>query len=508
MRKWIALLLAGALCLSLCACGEEPPVVEETPAPEYSSTPVQVREFALAYDPTADMNPITGDSRVNRMLVSLVYEGLFRLDEHFAPQPVLAQGAEVDESGLTWTITLKEGVTFSDGTPLEAKHVVSSLKKAQKSTLYAGRLADVESVKAAKDGTVVIKLTAPNGGLPALLDIPVVMEGEEELAPLGTGRYRYVQEEDGLFLRQNNHRDGELPIEVIPLYPVTDTNERIQAFDSGLVSAVVTDFSSPYSLGYSGNSEMWDYDTTDLVYVGFKTVNSPCESALVRQAFAKAFDREDLVANILDGHAVAAELPVHPQHETWRDDAAGMLRYDTEDAAALLARVGYTLKDDGLLYQKKKVLAVTLIVNSDNSAKVEIAQQLAEELTALGVSVTLSKLSWHDYTTALTSGAYDLYIGEVRLTADFDLTELLLGSLNYGGYRSETVQAAVGAWKASGETVDAWLLWKELVQEVPIAPLCFKKETLLITWGMGIRPTPLREDLFFGLETWPIRPVG
>ena len=147
-------------------------------------------------------------------------------------------------------------------------------------------------------------------------------------------------------------------------------------------------------------------------------------------------------------------------------------------------------------------------VNSDNSAKVEIAEHVAAELTALGVSVTLNKLSWHDYTAALAAGTYDLYIGEVRMTANFDVTELFFGTLNYGGYQSEAVQAAAGAWKASGETADAWMLWKGLVQEVPIAPLCFKKETLLITWGMGIRPTPLREDLFFGLETWPVRPVG
>jgi peptide/nickel transport system substrate-binding protein len=506
MRKWIALILAGVLCLGLCACGEEVPVVEETPAPAPTRKPEQVREFALSYDPMADMDPITGDSQVNRMLTSLVYEPLFRLDEHFEPQPMLAQGAEVDESGLTWTITLKEGVVFSDGTPLEAKHVVSSLKKAQKSTLYAGRLRDVESIKS-KGGAVVITLKTPNGGLPALLDIPVVMESEE-IAPLGTGYYRYVQGENDLCLKQNNHREGEMPIAVIPLYPVTDTNARIQAFDSGLTSVVVTDFSSPYSLGYSGNYEIWDYDTTDLVYIGFKTVESPCESPMVRQAFAKAFDRDAIVSDILEGHAVTAELPVHPMHKTWRNSTAGMLGYNAETAADLLTQEGYTRKDDGLLYKKKTVLAVTLIVNSDNSAKIAIAEQLAEELTALGVSVTVSKLSWHDYTAALVAGNYDLYIGEVRLGGDFDVTELLFGSLNYGGYQSEVVQAAAEQWRASGKTVDAWALWKELVQEVPIAPLCFKKESLLITWGMGIRPTPLREDLFFGIEQWPVRSVG
>lgn len=511
MKQLISLLLAGILCLSLCACREETPVVSQTPSPQPTAQPEETKEFALAYDPTAELNPITGESRVNQMLTSLVYESLYRLDETFAPQPVLAQGAEVDESGLVWTISVREDVVFSDGTPLEAKHVVSSLKLAMKSTLYGGRLSKVESVKA-KDGTVVIRLTEPNGGLLSLLDLPVILETEEGVVPLGTGRYRYVQDGERVYLLQNYHRDEELPCSLIPLYTATTVNERIETFDSGLVSAVVTDLTSPYAMGYSGSYEIWDYDTTDLLYVGFKAVESPCESVFVRQAFAKAFDRAAIVKEILDEHGVEAKLPVHPMHENWHEEAASTLEYDLQAAAELLGQAGYQRDEEtGLLRRKKETLEVTLLVNSDNGAKLAIADRLAEAMTSLGVAVTVSKLPWKDYMTALTTGAFDLYLGEVRLTADFDVTELLTGSLNYGGFDSALLESALVKRNTTTGHQRYWYsraLWEDFVQEVPIAPLCFKKESLLLTWGMGIHPTPLRGDPFFGMEHWPSRRVG
>ena len=246
--------------------------------------------------------------------------------------------------------------------------------------------------------------------------------------------------------------------------------------------------------------------------MGFKAAESPCESALVRQAFAKAFDRAAIVNGILDEHGVGAELPVHPAHENWHTEAANALEYDLQVAAELLAQAGYQRDEEtGLLRKKKKTLEVTLLVNSDNGVKLAIADQLAETMTALGVTVTVSKLPWKDYMTALTTGAFDLYLGEVRLTADFDVTELLIGSLNYGGFDPTLLESALIKRNTTTGHQRYWYsraLWEDFVNEVPIAPLCFKKESLLLTWGMGFRPTPLRGDPFFGMENWPLRRVG
>ncbi len=505
MRRMAALLLAGLLCLNLCACADQPAPDTQPPREEPVVDPVEEKSFSLAYDPAASLHPIEGTSPVNLMLTSLVYEGLFMLDENFVPQPVLAVSAERDQSGKVWTITLKEGVVFSDGTPFEAGHAVSSLNSARKSEQYAQRLKDVASVRAV-EGQVIITLSVPNGNLAALLDIPIVLETEGDAAPLGTGLYRYAGALEELYLLANYNRESHLPYESIALCPVSGTSQRISAFDSGAVSAVLTDFTSPYALGYSCNYEQWDYQTTDLLYVGFRCVNSPCADPLVRQAFARALDRGAVVKEGLSGYGEEATLPIPAGHADWDAGAAEGLEYDLSGAAELLDQAGYRLKEeDGLRYQGRTPLSVTLLVNSDNEAKQAVADLLAEELTALGVTVTVSKLPWKDYTAALKKGAFDLYLGEVRMTGDFDVTELLSGSLNYGGYDAAPLSELISTRKGySGwvRSVACKDLWNAFVQEVPIAPLCFMRESLLVRWGAGVAPTPLRGNPFYGMENW------
>lgn len=502
MRKAAALLLAGALILGSCGCGEvtPPPTAE---IPQQSDTPVlpQTKEFSLAYDPHADLHPITGDSPVNRLLIFLVYDSLYEPDENFTFHPVLAADAQVDESGLVWTITPAEGVVFSDGTPLEARHVTTSLNTARKSSFYGQRLSAVTSVRTSGN-TVVITLSEPNGALPSLLDIPIVLEQENGMAPLGTGRYHYVLTEDAVYLETDR---PDLPYQTIPLCPVSGTEQRIAAFESGAVSAVTADYFSPYALGYSCTYEAWDYTTTDLLYVGFRTTDGPCSSALIRRAFSMAFDRSRIVTDLLDGHGTPTSLPVPPEHTEWDERAATLLNYDIESASELLEEAGCVLKEDGLLYYGKSPLTVTLLVNGDNSAKVAAAEELARSLDMLGVTVTVSSLPWADYTKALKQCRFDLYIGEVRLTGDFDVTSLLSGSLNYGGYDSAPILERLTAWKTAWGTERTWMakfLWLVFAEETPFAPLCFGHEALLVHWNSVRTLSPTRNDPFRNMEDW------
>lgn len=506
MRRTAALLLVGLLCLSLCACAEQPvqttPVVSEKPTVK----PVEVRTFSLAYDPDSSLHPITGESPVNAMLTSLVYEGLFALDESWQPCSVLAVDAQVDGSGKVWTVAVREDVVFSDGTPLEVAHVVSSLNTARKSERYGRRLKDISSVKAS-DSKVVITLSVPNGNLPALLDVPIVLELEGEPAPLGTGRYRYAGALEELYLMVNYNRESRLPYETISLAPAGSTAQRISTFDSGASSAVLTDFASPYELGYSCDYERWDYPTTDLLFVGFRCVDGPCADALVRRAVACAMDRGTLVADGLLGYADPTTLPVPEGHPDWYGEAHEGLDYDPAEAEALLIRAGYTKnEEDGFLYRERKALELTLLVNRENEMRAAAAELLAAELGSLGITVHISKLPWEDYVQALKDGAFDLYLAEVRLTADFDVTELLTGTLNYGGFDvtlglTDLIAARKGAF-GDARAMSSRNLWNIFALEVPVAPLCFMRESMLVRWGAGFVPTPLQSDPFYCIENW------
>ena len=539
MRR-VSRLIALCLCVLalLCSCeGPDPqPTPSESAVPSAPPTVAfQSARFNLGYDPTASMHPITGNSQVNQELTGLVYQGLYELDNTFTPQPVLAVDASADEDALTWTFTLAGGVVFSDGTPFTSVHAAASLNLARTSALYATRLKGVSSVTA-EDGAVVVTLSAPNWNLPALLDIPIVLErepAEDEAAPpapLGTGYYRYAQGGDRLYLQANPYHPSAvaLPYGTIPLTPVTDTGERIAAFDTGEISAVTTDFSSPYALDYTIGYEATDYPTTSLLYVGFNAASGRvCRSAPVRQAFSHAFDRVSLVEVQLSGRGDPTALPVSPLCGEYSEAYAAMLEYDMDAAARLLAEAGYVLREeDGLLCdpdfqppeedgededdrppEEDGRVKVTLLVNSDNDVRQAVARQLADSLAQLGVTVTVSSLPWNEYTEALTRGRFDLYIGEVRLTGNFDPTVLLVGELDYSGLKSRALAQALTQWRATQgvwHTLAANTLWGQFVEDVPIAPLCFKRESLLVRWGMVSNVQPTRANPYYRMAEWTI----
>ena len=506
LHRALALCL-GLLLLSGCGGPEPLPSPTDTPAPTQSQMPQTPARFSLGYDPAASLHPISGDSQVNQELTGLVYQGLYELDNTFTPQPVLAQSASVSEDGLTWTFVLKSETVFSDGTPLTAAHAAASLNSARTAALYAQRLAGVTGAAAGEENTLTVTLAAPNGNLPALLDVPLVLEQAEGPAPLGTGYYHYEQSGEELLLRPNPHNAAAaaLPYTAIPLTPVSDSESRIAAFDSGEVSCVTTDFTDPYALGYSSSFETTDFPTTALLYLGFRTGDGMCRDARVRRAVSMALDREEAVRVDLSGHGDVACLPVSPLSGEYGQTAADTLAYNKEEAASLLEQAGYVKKEDGLLYRGRNPAELTLLVNSDNDGRQAVAVRLAQALEELGITVTVQRLPWSGYTAALEKGNFDLYLAEVRLTGDFDPTALLTGELNYGGFYSEELPVLLAQWRVargSQRTQAANALWERFVQEVPIAPVCFKRGSLLMRWGMVANLSPTRGNPYSKMEEW------
>jgi peptide/nickel transport system substrate-binding protein len=490
-------LIALALALTLCLTGCVDTTVTTEPEPEVSVSPSAAPErtaFALPYYSGVSLHPITGSGRTNLVPASLVYQGLFALDNSFEPQEVLCASSAVSEDGLTWSFTLTDAV-FSDGTPLTADDVAASLELARTSTLYADRLSAVRTVEAGEDGTVVVTLSAPNGALPALLDIPVVRDGEEGEPPLGTGPYAYAQEGGQWKLIRQPSAPDTAPAE-IPLVAVDGADDLIYAFDAGEVSLVVSDLTGANALGYSAGYEVFSYPTTTLLYVGFQTASGPCEDALVRQAISRSFDRDTVTASLLAGYGDATCLPFSPRSALYSAQREQAGSYSSETAQALLTQAGYTVGEDGLRFKGRTALALTLVVNTDNSFKLSVAEYLAGQLTELGIQVEVQKLAWADYLTALTRGEFDLYLGEVALTPDFDLSPLLGqgGELNYGGYASaetDVLLSQLCAATGSARTRAADALLEQFQADAPLAPLCFKRYAVLTQWQAvtGLEPT-------------------
>ena len=499
MRRLFSFLLSAALLLSLAACGPESASSggETSSQPDSSQQEQQPQAipFSLAVYPDYSLHPALAENRANLTLSPLLYEPLFWVDGTFTAVPVLCQSYTVSEDSLVWTFTLRSGVTFSDGTPLTAQIAADALNTARGTgSRYASRLSSVTGVEADEEGRLVITLSSPNGSLPLLLDIPIALDTSDR--PAGTGPYVLKGSGDSLSLqaREGWWQDKPLPAQSIPLTAVSQSDDLIAAFDSGSIALVDVDLMGTNALGYSGSSETWDYATTDFLYLGFNTRSGPCRTAQVRSALARAIDRESIVQIDYALHAQAASLPVHPASSLYDQELAQSLSYDLEP----LVQAG--LEGDSLV----------LLVNSENTAKVSVAQRIASQLQAAGLTVEVERLAFEDFTAALARGDFDLYLGEVVLTADFDLSALLSSSgvLNYGGWQDSQTDALLAAFSAAGEGTRgdaASALYSHLAQEAPIAPICFKNGSVLTQWGRLSGLSPVRGNVFYGLESWTIQ---
>ena len=476
--------------------------------PVVSEPPVQRPEFSLACDDSGTLDPLATTNSSNLALAGLVYEGLFALDENFEPQPVLCESWSSNALCTVWTFTLRSGVTFSDGTALTAKRVSSSLKTARSSDLYKARLSQIVGVSTS-DNTVTVTLSAPNGALPALLDIPIILPVEDGIAPLGTGAYYYDTDGDRLVLRQNpNWRQAHpLPLECIPLQSVTTADDRIAAFDTGLITMVTADPTSTNALGYSGSYETWTCPTTNMLYLGFNHASETCQDVVLRQAVARVIDRSVITSTLFAGHADPSPLPVSPVSHLYDSELADELTFSVSTAEQLLADARYKLSKSGKLTYRSKPVELTLLVNSENSFRTATANYIAEELGKLGITVTVQELPWEDFLTALSTGAFDLYLGQVKMTADFDLTALLTGSLNYGCYWNEETSLLLTAYQAaSGDhrADTASTLHSHLASTLPFVPLCFLRTSVYTQWGAvsGLQPT--QQNPFYHFYSWSI----
>lgn len=502
-----ALALALMMAVGLSGCGR--PHLE-TPLEEVTATPVNTaagvkeeKPFALACYPAGGFHPINGNNRINLMLSPLLYRGLFSVDGQFRAKEELCESYTVSEDGLVWTFHLVQA-SFSDGSSLTGADVAASLEQARKSARYGGRLKDVNRVTPG-DGSVTLTLSRANGALPLLLDIPIFKESEDPQRPLGTGRYYLAGEGEKLCLAA---RDGtEAPVDPIPLRSISSGDDLVYAFDAQEVALVDADLTGTNSLGYSGRFETTDYPTSTLLYVGCNTRSGACRDVRVRQALLRAFDREGIARRLLDRHAVASPLPIHPWAECYDGELAESLRQDLAVTGEILKLAGWEPDEEGRLRQGRSALTLRLIVNQDNIYKVTVAEALAETLRELGCDVTLAKLPWEEFTVALSRGEFDLYLGEITLTADFDPEALLSGSLNYGGFTDRETDELLERYRGAEGTarvMAASELWTRVAEMAPVLPLCFKNGSLLTQWGRlsGMKPT--QRDVFAGMEEWKV----
>ncbi len=502
MKKLIALCLALAL---LCGCNvdklepTQPTQTVTTEVSESTEEPVAVKErgsFGMVYLPAYGLNPLTCTATVNRAMFSLLYESLFVVSNQFRAEPVLCQSFRVSEDAKNYRFYLVEGVTFSDGTPLSAVDVKASLEAAKESPFYSARLKNIESITVETDGSLTVSLQLPYENFCLMLDVPILKASTARQSyPTGSGAY--VKRGDQLIRNQFWWQGQTLAVdsEAIPLSRVATTNEVRDDFEFGTSDLVYCDPNSPASVGYRCDYEVWEAPTTILHYIGFNLEKGYFANDEIRTAVTYAIDREGLKNETYGGFAQASVLPCAPASDLYDAQLAAQYAYAPTQFLAAVNNSGVLRKAE---YENHT--GYFLVCNEDQK-RVTAARVIAAALNEAGLNIVVDEKDRTAYELALQEGNYDLYYGEVRLTANFDLSEFFAeeGKLACGGIKNADLsEICTQALANSGSYIE---LCSQIMKEGRLCPVVFKTYAVYVTRGMVGNITPAVDFLFHNATT-------
>lgn len=520
MKKIISLLIVLVLFFSMSGCRES-----ENTASEYiqsESEKTERKYITLLYSASDTFNPYDAKTDINRQLCRLLYESLVKLDNEFNAVYSIAESVKTTKK--TCTVKIKDTV-FSDGSKLTADDVVYSYKLAKKSlTAYGEKLYNVDSLKAEDDNTVVFKLKSHDPYFVNVLDFPIIKAGSEDIAdsdsvkfpPIGSGRYKVNKQRDALLQNENYHgKKGS--ITEIRLINAPDSESVSHYVEIGAADMYYSDLSDGKIFRMSG--EKIDINLNNLVYIGVNHSNKDLSSDVLRQAIASALDREKLCKDAYYNNALPAIGFFSP---VWKEVKSLQNIQTTSNSQITienLEKIGYNgLDKDGFRRKKGSVLRFSMLVNKENRIRVAAAKLIAEQLKAYGIGITVVELSYEKYLERLQNGDFQLYLGEVKITENMDISNLVTedGSAAYGikankkdkqetdGEKAEVLSCSdivMGFYKGDntiGDVVSA------LQTDMPFIPVCYRKGVLFCNDNIENVNNSSASDIYFSIESYKV----
>ncbi len=401
------LALATTIAVAGCASG--------TPSgTESSGAPTTTVTFGLQLAPESlDIRNQAG-AAIDQVLIDNIYEGLVSRDASGTISPSLAKEWEVSDDALTYTFTLNEGETFSNGDELTSEDVVWSIKDVIDNELRdAEALAKVKDIEATDDTTVVITLTDPDptllfnlAGRPGLV---LDEEADNDLKTTAIGSGPFLLDEwkqgDSITLAYNPDYWGEkAKVGTVVFQYFSDVNAILNALLDGSIDVGAVDATLKAQI--EGND---DYDlvtgfASDKFTLAFNNAQAPFTDKRVRQAIRYAIDHDAIVEAVGSGKTLYGPIV---DSDPGYEDLSDLYPYDPDKATQLLADAGY---GDGL----------ELTVTIASFYGTTITDLLTSQLAEVGITLKVNAVEFSAWLNdAYTNKDYELSIVDHAEARDF-----------------------------------------------------------------------------------------
>ncbi len=453
------------IVLLLTACGR-------SVGPERSERGNQVVVvMAPTSEPAAGFDPAFGWGAGEHVHEPLIQSTLTVTNPDLTIGYDLAERMEVSADGLTWTVTIRDGVKFTDGTPLTARDVAFTYNMVRDSS-SVNDFTMLDRAEATASDTVVFHMNTPFSIWPYTMAIVGIVPehaydaGTYGSEPIGSGRYRLVQWDRGqqVILEANPDYYGEKPLMERVTILFMEEDAAFLAVRTGAADVVYT------SAVYAGQA-VEGYGLVSYASVDNRGVNLPvrgnpltCDAA-VRRAVNIGIDRQAMLDRVLNGYGTPAYSVCDGM--PWYS-GVNEVACDPEGAKALLDGAGWRAGADGVRVKDGVRAELTIHYAAGDSVRQGLAAELANQLSGLGIQADIKGVGWDTaYDDALTNplvwgwGAHtpmELY--NIYHTAPGSDSAL------YSPYRDPDVDRLMDAALRCSDLEESYALWQQAQEKI------------------------------------------
>ncbi|SIO41821.1 peptide/nickel transport system substrate-binding protein [Rhodovulum sp. ES.010] len=347
---------------------------------------------------------------IDEVVYANIFEGLTRFAPDGSIVPGLAKSWEANENATVYTFRLHDGVTFHDGSAMDAEDVKFTLDRARaaestnaQKALFAG----IENVEVVDPLTVRVTLSAPDGNFPFNMAwgdaVIVAPETVDSLAtaPVGTGPFRFDRwaQGDRIEIVRNSDYWGATPALASATFKfISDPNAAFAAMMAGDVDAF-PNFPAPETLSQFEADPRFEVivgSTEGETILAMNNAQAPLDDVRVREAIAHAISRQDIIDGAMFGYGTPIGTHFPPHHPDYVD-LTELSAHDPARAKTLLEEAGQT------------DLTLRLALPPPSYAR-RGGEIVAAQLRAVGIETEITNLEWAQWLEQVFTGR------------DFDLT--------------------------------------------------------------------------------------
>jgi peptide/nickel transport system substrate-binding protein len=341
-------------------------------------------------------------------LMTLIYDTLFLMDADLQPQPWLAADTQISEDGLTYTVTLKDGLVWQDGEPLTAADVAFTIQYFKDNLLgrFTTAATKVSAVETPDARTAVLTLDAVDATFltNSLTDIPILPQHvwsdvtvpDTMEQPMGSGPYMLTEYRTDQFYRlvENPNFWGPAPaVDEIIAPVIRDQTATFQALQAGEIDVAVRNVSPELVDRFAARDDLEvaqgpGFASTILV---MDVTQGALADPGVRQVLAGLIDYNRLIDNLLLGFGASGPPGFLPPASPVGNPATQEYTLLTpEDAQARLEELGFSRNGEGVYVDGDgNELAFEFLTYSDNPIRLRAAELIAQDLEAGGIDITI-----------------------------------------------------------------------------------------------------------------------